>query len=334
VEAGSRFPAPDSCERMPGIRESPNLLDGTILADSSNRLRQFHTRTILVREQGRNVVYKVAATKEALAFLELIGTRERENAEYLKGQLDVLCGSLRAEGIRYEHLPQPSLAQSIGIELGAGHCDRADELLGLYVRKIHALEHRRDCPSEFLSVIAGENPGDDDLAVDCLSRGLLDLSPRNILVDGDRWVVIDNEWSFEFPVPRAFLLFRAIRELCLMRQAEIRRTTSLDRPAVGLLAMGLRTYYFPKHWIEYSKNPQIGFSRMLRWEAGFRQYVAGSAYQSPGYMKMRPRETTRLAPLPREDRKGLFTGVRRVLQRVLRADHLVRLAERRLRNRR
>jgi len=313
---------------MQGIHGSPNLLSGTILADSCHRLRRFHTRTILVQEQGRNVVYKVAATEEARAFLELITVRERENAEHLQGHFHVLCGSLREEGILYEYLAQASLAQSIGRELGSGHCAKADELLGLYVRKVRGLRRSRGYPSEFLSTIAGEKPGNDDLSVDCLSRGLLDLSPRNILVDGDRWVVIDNEWSFGFPVPTAFLLFRAIRELCLMHQPEIRRTTGVDRPAVGLLARGLRTCYFPKHWIEYCQDPQVSFSRMLRWEAGFRQYIAGSAYQSPGYAKMWPRETTCLRPLPSEDHGSVFTGVRRVLQRAPGANRLIRFAER------
>jgi hypothetical protein len=319
---------------MQGVHKSPNLLNGTILADSSHRLRGFHTRTILVREQGRNVVYKVAATEEARAFLELITVRERENAESLRGHFDVLCGRLGDEGIVYEYLPHPSLAQSIGLELGSGHCDRADELLGLYVRKIHALERGRGCPSEFLSVIAGEHPGDDGLVVDCLSRGLLDLTPRNILVDGDRWVVIDNEWSFRFPVPIVFLLFRAIRELCLTQQPEIRRTTDMHRPAVGLLARGLRTCYFPKHWMEYCKDPQISLSRMLRWEAGFRRYVAGSAYQSPGHVKMRPRETTSLPPSRGENYGGVFTGVRHILQRAPGAYRLARFAERLLLGRR
>ncbi len=304
--------------------------NGTVLADSSYRLRRFHTRTILVPEQGGNVVYKVAATEEARAFLELITVRERENAAYLQGHFHVLCGNLRKEGILYEYLPQPSLARGIGLELGSGHCDRADELLGLYVRKVRALECNRRCPSEFLSAIAGEHSADDDLTVDCLSRGLLDLTPRNILVDGERWVVIDNEWSFGFPVPIAFLLFRAIRELCLMQQPEIRRTTSIQRPAIGLLARGLRTCYFPKHWVDYCKDPQISFSRMLRWEAGFRQYVAGSAFQSPGYVRMWPRERTRLSPSRAEGADGAFAGVRHMLHKAPGAYRLVRFAERML----
>ncbi len=313
---------------MRDIHESPTPTDGSALADSSHRLRRFSTRTFLVQKQGGNVVCKTAATEEARAFLELIAAREQENAEYLQGQFDVLCGRLCEEGILYEYLPQPSLAQTISAELNSGHCGKADGLLGLYVRKVRGLKQSRGCPSEFLATIAREKPGSGGLSVDCLSRGLLDLSPRNILVDGDRWVVIDNEWSFEFPAPVAFLLFRAIRELCLMHQPEIRRTTSADRPAIGLLAMGLRTYYFPKHWLEHCRDSQISFSRMLQWEAGFRRYVAGPAYQSPGYIKRRPRETGCLPALPTPDRGDVFSGICRVLQRAPGANRLMRFAER------
>jgi hypothetical protein len=288
-------------QRNPG---SLDFLDGRVLADPSYRLPRFRTRTLLVREQNRNVVCKAAATEEARAFLEWIVERERENAEYLRGHFDVLCGSLRDEGIFYEYLTHPSLAQRIGVEMGSGHCDKADELLESYVRKIHALKCRRDCPSEFLSTIARESPANDGLEADCLSPGLLDLTPRNILVDGSRWVVIDNEWSFGFSTPVVFLLFRAISELCMSLQAEIRHTTSIRRPAIGLLSKHLRTYYYPEHWVEYFKDPKIGFSRLLRWEAGFRRYVAGPAYRSLGRMKIWPRKTTSIAPLRREDRGG------------------------------
>jgi hypothetical protein len=315
---------------MQGIPENPSLPNGTLLADPRHRLPRFCTRTILLREQGGNVVYKTAITEEARAFLEVITVRERENARYLQGQFNVLCGSLRDEGILYEYLPRPSLAQSIGLELGSGHGDRADKLLGLYVRRIRALEHSRCCPSEFLRVIAGEKPEDGDLCVESLSRALLDLTPRNILVDGDRWVVIDNEWSFSFPIPIVFLLFRAIRELCLMQQREIRGTTGAGRPAVGLLTKGLWTCYFPKHWIEYCKDAQISFSRMLRWEAGFRRFVAGSEYDSPGHVSIWHRETTRLKSLPTEDHAGILTVARRVLRRSPGTKRTVRFVERQL----
>ena len=312
---------------MQADREDSSLLKSTVLADSSYRRRQFRTRTVLLRERGENVVDKVAATDEARTFLGSIPAKERENAEYLRGHFNVLCGRERGEGIIYEYIPQPSLAESIGIELGSDHCDKADRLLDLYVHKIHALEHRCCCPSEFLSVIAGEKSGGNPLSTDCLCRGLLDLTPRNILLDGDQWVVIDNEWSFTFPVPTVFLLFRAIRELCFTLQPEIRRTTSVHRPAVGLLTSGLQTRYFPKPWIEYFRDSQVSFSRMLRWEAGFRRYVAGSAHRNPGYVKFWPRETTRLSVWRSSDHDGALAGVRRVLRKAPGAKRLVHWAE-------
>jgi hypothetical protein len=317
---------------MQDARGNPSLLNSAVLADSSYRLSQFRTRTILVRDWGRNVVDKVATTYEARTFLGLIPDKERENVGYLHGHFDVLCGNRREERIVYEYLPQPSVAESIGFELNSGHCNKADELLDLYVHKIHALEHRPHYPSEFLSQIVGDSRGDDDLVVDCLSRGPLDLTLRNILLDGDRWVVIDNEWSFPFPIPVAFLLFRAVRQLCMMWQPEIRRTTGTDRPAVGLLTTRLRTYYFPKSWIEYCKAPHVSFMQMLRWEAGFRRYVAGPACRSPGRVRLWPRETTHPPLLPRESNGGAVEGMRRVLQAVPGAKRVAHFTEQMLLN--
>lgn len=38
----------------------------------------------------------------------------------------------------------------------------------------------------------------------------IDLVPANILILKDRQVVIDYEWTFDFPVPADFILYRMI----------------------------------------------------------------------------------------------------------------------------
>jgi len=146
-------------------------------------------------------------------------------------------------------------------------------------------------PKEFLSMVGQDTTGDFKPKVECFSRGLLDLTPRNILVNGNRWIVIDNEWSFDFPIPVTFVLFRAIFELVVELQDEIRRTTTKTRPAIGLLSRGLRTYYYPKDWVRYIFDTKIDFEEMLRWETGFLRYTTGFEDKVVGYVKIKKPRT-------------------------------------------
>jgi len=264
-----------------------------ILADNSYRLRQFQTRTILTEDSGKKVVRKLAITEEADTFLKTIAMRERANAKYLKGYFDVLCGHLKANCIEYEYLPYQSLHQKIQLELRENRVDKADELLKIYVQKVRALNRLHICPEEFLSMVSQGAVENYKLEVDCLSRGLLDLTPKNILVDTNKWIVVDNEWSFDFPVPMVFILFRAIEEMVIALQDEIRRCTKKIRPAVGILARGLRTYYFPEGWVKCVADTHISFAQMLQWEAGFQRYVTGSTDTITFRIRENPKIRTR-----------------------------------------
>ena len=44
----------------------------------------------------------------------------------------------------------------------------------------------------------------------CAKMSNIDLVPANILILKDRQVVIDYEWTFDFPVPAGFILYRMI----------------------------------------------------------------------------------------------------------------------------
>ncbi len=39
----------------------------------------------------------------------------------------------------------------------------------------------------------------------------LDMVPANVIVQGERWVLIDYEWTFDFPIPADFVIYRAIK---------------------------------------------------------------------------------------------------------------------------
>lgn len=253
----------------------------------SYRRPEFRTELMICRNDKEKFFIKSPASEIAEPFIRLIAEREKANVDYLKEHFEVLCGKFEGHRLKYEYLPYNSLENTIASQLREGNCDKADATLRLYVDKVRALKSVHTYPSEFFAKIAQEPFDNDGVKVDCLTRGLLDLTPRNIHVDGSRWIVIDNEWSFDFPIPVVFILFRAILELVVELQDEIRRTTIKTRPAIGLLSRGLRTYYYPEEWVRYVSDTNIDLAEMLRWEKAFQRYTTGFKGKIRGYSKIK-----------------------------------------------
>ncbi len=84
-----------------------------------------------------------------------------------------------------------------------------EELFFYYLKKVQNL-HSTDTfikTPEFVQVF-----GDVELTGEysCAKMSNIDLVPANILILKDRQVVIDYEWTFDFPVPADFILYRMI----------------------------------------------------------------------------------------------------------------------------
>jgi hypothetical protein len=264
-----------------------------IIRENLWRLEKFQTKTILSGENGHQVIRKCPVTETALPFINIIAEREKASREYLKGHFDVLCGILEDGCLKYDYLPYKSLLQVIEAQFQQNRPAEADKTIKNYVDKITKLQSIYAIPSDFYKTIGLSDY--DNTKLLCLSRGLVDLTPRNILVNGEQWIVIDSEWSFDFPIPIAFLLFRAIKETASELQYEIRRHTDRTRPAAGIFARGLRTYYFPQEWLDYISDANISFSQMLRWELGLRQHISGYSKGTVGRIKSNPRIKTCLS---------------------------------------
>jgi len=289
----------------------------TLLASNSFRLDKFATRTSLGEIDGKKFVYKSAITDEAKPFLEQTMASERKNAEYLKGRFEVLCGTLKGDRIEYEYLPYQSLTAEIAAALCRGDYHGANELFQDYVKRLRSLPRELVVPKEFFVAITG-NANFSNQKMDCLSRGVLDLIPRNILVNGERWIVIDNEWSFDFPVPIAFVLFRAIRGLAISLQIDIRKATCMANPAIGMFNLGFSTYYVPVSWAEYIGDDHMVISQMHQWEMEFQRYLLGGEIDRSNSVKIKPKTRTHFGKVSilismLKKRTGSWPVIRRLL---------------------
>jgi hypothetical protein len=267
------------------------MQDKVIIAENLWRLEKFQTKTILDTENGHQIIWRCPITEAALPFINAIADREKTSREYLMGHFDVLCGDMENGCLKYDYLPYQSLLRIIEMQFQQGCPSIADKMIKTYIDKVKALKSIYTVPKEFYQII-GLNSTHDNTKLLCLCCGLLDLTPRNILVNGERWVAVDFEWSFDFPIPVVFLLFRAIKETATELQYEIRRHTEKLRPSIGIFARGLRTYYFPQSWVKYISHTNVSLAQMLKWELGFRRYITGTNKGTVGRVKLNPKTKT------------------------------------------
>ena len=191
-------------------KEQPKM--ETIYAKFSNeRDRKFDIRTEIDHTgNGSRVVKKVSETKEA--------------ESHVNG-LEKICGELgrlyEAAGIRvnrckaqpeaaeFEYLTGMTLEERLDTLLEEGKNDQAEELLFSYINKVKQIHEKEDFrkTEEFVKVF-GDAELPENLKAAPFSN--IDFVPANVILEGEKATVIDYEWTFFFPVPSNFLVYRMI----------------------------------------------------------------------------------------------------------------------------
>ena len=109
----------------------------------------------------------------------------------------------------FEFLNGITLEEKLDTLLKEGKTDQAEELLFTYtdmVKKIHEREEFYKT-EDFVRVFGNVRlkPG-----LKCAAISNIDLVPANIILEQGRASVIDYEWTFSFPVPSQFIVYRMI----------------------------------------------------------------------------------------------------------------------------
>ncbi len=178
---------------------------------SNDRGRRFSVRTdILEDEEGNRCVRKIPAFPEAEAHVaSLVGKYQNLLAltEHSRLSFD-RCVPAR-EGVKLDYLTGPSL-ESWLLQLlhqeGEEACAEAFLHCLQFLRSLHtgAVFEPTDA---FLEVFGEIYPAKGTVCAPCTD---IDLLCENIIVEDDSWIAIDYEWTFDFPVPVNYLLYRVI----------------------------------------------------------------------------------------------------------------------------
>lgn len=226
---------------------------------SNTRRRKYRLNTTLEEKAGSLVVNKSPHSSEAAPFLyslldkyEVIKNANLpfEAVKPYRSGLDRIC---------FEFSRAPSFQAKLLAAVKAGNRAEFLSLINRYKDLINAMPGGKYQPSPEFCRIFGESLKAES---DCVETGCFDLNFDNIFIDGGSALLIDFEWTFGFPIPRNFILFRAI--LSFYMNFNSFRPNSV-MPLAELLA--------------HVEIPQSEHDQYLLCEENFQFYVTGRTPQ-------------------------------------------------------
>lgn len=196
---------------------------------TKERKEPFQIETsIVLSDEGEKQVYKTALSEKSC-----------EHVKKMKTVYDLYCG----KGLRFLNKCIYSDDMSVGFEflkgksinamiLEAATDGRKEDMLcavNEYLKLVKEItetigvEEFETC-NDFVKVF-----GDEELPGVKACRGLIfDLIFDNVIKTEEGYVIIDYEWTFNFPVPVSFVIFRAMNALWVMHSESIGKYVSFD----------------------------------------------------------------------------------------------------------
>ena len=179
---------------------------------SNDRGTIHNIRTYITRsENGRMHLWKVPDTKEADGqILNLKKTEEALTRLYADSRFSMNTCMQQSDGMELAFLMGHTLEEELDTLLDKGEpqaaVERMFEVIGEIrsSKEIQAFQMTEEFEKVFGSITLPEG-------LSAVPVGDIDMIMPNILVDEEgRWTVIDYEWSFHFPIPVNYIVYRAI----------------------------------------------------------------------------------------------------------------------------
>lgn len=182
---------------------------------SNERSRRFSVRTDLMEDEQGKVVRKSAVYPEGKAHVQaLLRWYQLLSKEFEAVGYDVNRCIENEQGVELEYLTGQTLEEVLDEKISFGEADEAKELLIHYLDDLAAVHSigKFELTESFFHVF-GKDSGIEKLmekeGILCAEVTDLDLICAN-LYTGKKPVILDYEWTFDFPIPGNFVLYRVI----------------------------------------------------------------------------------------------------------------------------
>ena len=179
---------------------------------SNDRNVRFKIHTdILEDESGKRYVRKVGMTEEGKSHLKAMSEKAQKLSELYQGSIfEINACIYDSEGVlELEYVQGKTLEDMLDHWLTRGKKEQFEKLVTMYgnaVRKL-ATEVFEPCTEDYEVFGADAYVPQDALA---MSYSNVDMIFPNLIENGEKWIVLDYEWTFAMKVPVDFILYRTI----------------------------------------------------------------------------------------------------------------------------
>lgn len=178
---------------------------------SNERAKEFRIRTDICRErEGNWQVEKLPMGEEARAHVDgLMEKQSRLTELFEETPLSVNRCEKTKEGVRLEYLTGRSLEALLDQDLEERNLEEMKKRMKKYFAPL--LSHKRLAKfarTEAFDRVFGGQPGLEEM--DALPVADIDMVFSNVFESEKGWQLIDYEWTFFFPIPVKFLIYRCL----------------------------------------------------------------------------------------------------------------------------
>ena len=175
---------------------------------SNERRRSLRIRTEIAEEGGTVAVRKLPQSEEARGHIRAL-VRHGEDLASLAGSSRFVPNRVRLSGdaALFEYLEGPTLEEQFDALL-AGEDEALLTAFDTYFQALSSLCDTEFRMTEDFRSVFGEARLPAGLPA--MSVSDIDLVLNNIIVKGETWVIIDYEWTFDFPVPLPYIEWRIL----------------------------------------------------------------------------------------------------------------------------
>jgi len=262
-------------------------------AANQGRKPEFRTNVRICVDDGKKSVVRSPDNDKSVQFIGEIAQRELLAEKFFKGKAEVVTGQPDGSSLRYSFIEFPSLEELIVDAIEKEDAGFGKSLVEGYIRFLETLPIEECIPERFIREFDLPS-GEITQPVKCLTCATFDCVPHNIKVGPQNWYIIDNEWTFDYPLPVDYLAFRGILTLATNLQSHIKTHASKDQPVVLFRGYGRNREYVPLSWVEILRGLKIPVKKLIRWETNFQNYVNVHQQTSRLRLSRNPKVLTRV----------------------------------------
>lgn len=178
---------------------------------SNDRGTCHNIRTYITKSADERFhLLKVADTyKASEQITKLLKTKEKLKKLYANSRFHINDCSMRKDSAELEFLSGHTMEEELDDLLEQGNYVEAEAKMAEVFAEIRSCELEEFQVTEAFKQVFGDVTLPENL--EAVSVADIDMIFPNILIGEDgKWTIIDYEWSFHFPVPVNFIIFRAI----------------------------------------------------------------------------------------------------------------------------